>query len=612
MKAWSAVVGFLFCGLVNLQSTVLDSGFQETVYASGMSVVTSMGWAPDGSNRLFVSQQNGTVRIVKNGVLLATPFTSISPINTSVQAGLLGFCFDPNFVVNHYVYFFVTVSATEQQIIRLTDTNDIGASKTIVLSGLPAAGNGTQHDGGGIGFGFDGKLYWAIGEFENGPGVDANLSLLTAKVGRANTNGTVPPDNPFVDGAGTNNDYIWARGLRNPFKMTFNPYNGSLWVNTPGVTYEQIFLVQKGDNAGWDNYENNQPAGFITPKIKYADSGVESRSIAAVNGAVRNNNVVTFATITTHGFREGEKITVAGVANSSFNGTFYVASVANGTNFTVNQAGANASSGGGTASTQDLGGAVTGGSFYTSTLFPAAYRTNLFFCDYNDGRVNRAAINASNQVTSVDFFASGIVNAIDVCTGPDGALYYVNYAGTVYRATYTNAPQGLVVQPTGLNMTEGGQSVFTVRLANAPATNVSVSIARAAGDSDLNVTNSTLTFTPTNYAIPQSVRILSTADGDFQSDTAQFNISASGMTTQSIFVNAYDGQGNAFFTSVTRSNGVTQLRLTGGAGLTYVLDGTTNLSSWLPLATNVAVSNSISFSDATPNSARRFYRARTQ
>ena len=615
MKTRDLVVCVLLCAATNLRAAVLDSGFQETVYVpsgSGLSSVTGMGWSPDGSNRLFIIQQNGAVRVVQNGALLGTSFANISPINSAVQAGLLGLCFDPNYVVNRYVYFFVTVSTSEQRIVRLTDTNNVGANQTNFLSGLPAAGNSTFHNGGGIGFGFDGKIYWAIGEFENGIGVDSNLTSLTAKVGRANANGTVPADNPFVDGAGPNNDYIWARGLRNPFKMTFNPYNGGLWVNTPGVTYEQIFLVQRGDHAGWDNYENNQPAGFITPKIKYADAGSETRSIASSTGAVRSNNVVTFTTTTTHGFRQGEKITIAGVSNGSFNGTVYVGSVIDATAFTANQIATNATSGGGSATTQNLGGVVTGGCFYTSTLFPAAYRSNLFFCDYNGGFINRAAVGANNQVQTVDIFANGIVNAIDVSTGPDGALYYVGYAGTVYRAAYTNAPQGLIVQPNGLNMAEGGQGIFSVRLATAPISNVSVSVVRASGDSDLNVTNTTLTFTPANYATPQVVRVFANTDTDFQNDQAVFSVSASGLTSQNVYVNAYDVQGLPMFTSLTRSNGTTLLKMTASVGQIYVLDGSTNFLSWIPLSTNVATTNQVQISDASPSLRFRFYRARGQ
>ena len=109
-------------------------------------------------------------------------------------------------------------------------------------------------------------------------------------------------------------------------------------------------MVNRGDHAGWNTYENNQPSGYITPVIVYRTNGSDTRSIAA-NGAVRNNNVVTFTTTVAHGFRTGTPITVSGVGVSGFNGSFYVATVPSATTFTVSQAGPNQTSGGGSATT---------------------------------------------------------------------------------------------------------------------------------------------------------------------------------------------------------------------------------------------------------------------
>src|SRR5437660_829703 len=84
-------------------------------------------------------------------------------------------------------------------------------------------------------------IYWAIGDNGNGSGANADLTSLASKIGRANRTGTVPGDNPFVDGAGPNNDYIWARGFRNPFTFTFQRSTGQLWSNTVGTNWEQVF-----------------------------------------------------------------------------------------------------------------------------------------------------------------------------------------------------------------------------------------------------------------------------------------------------------------------------------------------------------------------------------
>jgi glucose/arabinose dehydrogenase len=399
-------------------AVMFDPNVTETSWVSVGTNATGMAWAPDGSGRLFVTLKAGTVRIVKMGVppvLVPTPFATITPVFTNSECGLIGIAFDPDFRENGYVYFFVTVSSSEQQVIRYTAVGDVGTSKTVVIPGLPTGG--VNHDGGGIGFGADGRLYWSIGDNGSGVGVDANLTSLASKVGRANVEGTVPPDNPFNDGVfGLNNDYIWARGFRNPFTLTFQPATGKLWVDVAGTSYEQIFAVGVGEHAGWNDYENNQPAGFLPPSIKYRTNGTDARTIVA-GGASRSGGVATYTTSIAHGFRQGEKLAIAGVSDPSFNGSFFVASIVNVTTFTVAQPGTNTVSGGGSATTQNMGGALTGGAFYDGTAFPAEYRGNFFFGDYNSGRVQRAIVGPGTTVTSVDYWAQN-TNNIDVAPVP--------------------------------------------------------------------------------------------------------------------------------------------------------------------------------------------------
>src|SRR5262245_13646662 len=100
-----------FCGglfiLCKVAAATLPSGFTEGLVASGISSPTAMSFAPDG--RLFVCQQNGQLRVIKNDVLLATPFLSVA-VDSSGERGLLGVAFDPNFVVNHWVYIYHTTT----------------------------------------------------------------------------------------------------------------------------------------------------------------------------------------------------------------------------------------------------------------------------------------------------------------------------------------------------------------------------------------------------------------------------------------------------------------------------------------------------------------------
>jgi glucose/arabinose dehydrogenase len=537
-------------------STPVDPvNFSESVYLSDANIgsITGIDWAPDGSGRLFVIRKGGfngiqsaQVRIIQNGTLLATPFATETAY-TSSECGLIGFCFDPDFVNNRYVYFFVTVSSSEQRIIRYTDNNNVGINRTTIMTGLPTLG--ANHDGGAVGIGNDGKLYWAIGDNGGGVGVNADLSSLASKVGRATRIGTVPPDNPFIDGAGPNNEYIWARGLRNPFTFTFQRSTGQLWVNKVGTAWEEVFLPQSGTHSGYNLYENNQPTGFLPPVIAYLTNGIDSRTIAA-GGAVRSGGVVTFTTTSAHPFRKGGQANISGVTDASFNGTFDVASVLPGspdpqisTQFTVIQAGADATSGGGTALTQNIGGAMTGGCFYDSTAFPAAFLGNYFFGDYNSGRIMRVLLDGSNLPSHIEEFVTNHASHVDMTTGPDGALYYANQSspGAIRRLAYTGTAQNLIVQPTAFNVVEGGSSVFTVRLNSAPALNVNVTVTRISGDTDLNVSNgASLTFTPANFSTPQLVTISAAQDADTTNDTAIFRVSALGLASYDVTVNGID------------------------------------------------------------------------
>ncbi|MDY7226593.1 PQQ-dependent sugar dehydrogenase [Hyalangium rubrum] len=526
----------------------VPTGFQETVYSSSaLAPATGLAWAPDGSGRLFITNKNGRVLVatmrdgalVTQGATLSTAQFASETVHTSSECGLIGIAFDPNYTVNRYVYLFITATNTKQQIIRYTDANGVGTARTVLVDNLPTVGQ--NHDGGAIGVGLDGKLYWAIGDLGNGTGVDTDLTSMASKVSRANLDGTPANDNPFYDGVGPNSEYVWARGFRNPFTFTFQPGTGRLWVNSVGTGYEQIFVPGRSDHAGYNDFENNQPAGYITPVIKYRTNGTDTRTLTP-GGAVRSGGIVTFTTTEAHGFRKGEKLTVAGVGNASFNRDFYVASIPSGTTWTAAQAGADATSGGGTAVTQNLGGSITGGTFYDSTLFPSDYRGNFLFGDYNSGRLVRATLAADGTVATVDSWGTGFNQAVDMEVGPDGALYVVGVtSGNIKRILPPASGQKLIVSALNLAIVEGGKSVFTVRLSEAPAAEVRVNVARASGDEDLSVeSGAQLTFTPDNWNQLQLVTLGAVEDADATPDNATFTVSAQGLSSETVRVVSID------------------------------------------------------------------------
>lgn len=524
------------------QAVIADPSFQESSFATGLGELTGMGWAPDGSNRLFYLIKTGTVGVIRDGAVSPKSFAELAVASGS-ECGLLGIAFDPGFVTNHYLYLFATVSASEQQIIRYTDSNGVGTDPQIVMAGLPT--RGINHNGGAVGIGPDGKLFWSIGDNGNLTGAGADLLTLAAKVGRANLDGSAPADNPFADGDGPNNDFIWARGFRNPFTFSFQPSTERLWVNVTGGGFEQIFVPNAGEDAGWSKYEANQPSGFLLPVVSYRTNDAMTVAVTA-NGAIRKNGLVTIKTLPRHRFVPGAKISISGVTDTSFNGDHYIVDIPSISSFTFAQAGPDATSGGGTAATQNLGGAVTGGNFWDSSALPVDYRENFFFGDYNSGRLMRVKVSSESKALSVDEWATGNDQSVDVEAGPDGALYYAGYVGNIYRASYVPKAQGLVISNLHLRTREGAAAVINVRLAQAPASALQVTVAHASGDDELNVAGeTTLTFTPANWGQPQGVTIHADEDLDTVDDEAFFDFAAAGLPTESVRVRAIDSGSNS-------------------------------------------------------------------
>src|SRR5436190_7022777 len=208
---WAIVAAFAS----SATAATLPANFSETTLASGLSNPTAMAFAPDG--RLFVCQQAGDLRVIKNGTLLATPFVSL-PVDFPGERGLLGVAFDPNFDANQFVYVYYTAQnpAVHNRVSRFTADGDtaVPGSELVILD-LNDLGP-TNHNGGAIHFGPDGKLYIAVGE--NGdPSNSQTLSNLLGKLLRINSDGSIPSDNPFFDIATGVNRAIWSMGLRNPF-----------------------------------------------------------------------------------------------------------------------------------------------------------------------------------------------------------------------------------------------------------------------------------------------------------------------------------------------------------------------------------------------------------
>jgi glucose/arabinose dehydrogenase len=275
-------------------ATTVPAGFTDAVVASGLTNPTAMALAPDG--RIFVCEQGGTLRVIKNGALLATPFLTVT-VDASGERGLLGVAFDPNFVSNQLVYIYYTATAPtiHNRISHFTAAGDVAmAGSEVTVMDLNDLSTATNHNGGAIHFGPDGNLYVAIGDNANG----ANAQSLTTRLGkmlRMTSSGGVPPDNPFVNQTGGPNQTIWALGLRNPFTFSFQNGTGRMFINDVGQnTWEEINDGIAGSNYGWPTCEGfcNPPnPNFRDPIFAYAN---DASTCAITGGAFYNPQIVQF------------------------------------------------------------------------------------------------------------------------------------------------------------------------------------------------------------------------------------------------------------------------------------------------------------------------------
>jgi glucose/arabinose dehydrogenase len=180
-RLFLALVFLLFGLSFSASAATLPSGFVETTVASGIASPTAMAIAPNG--RIFVCSQTGALRVIKNGVLLATPFVNLS-VDSVGERGLLGVAFDPNFNLNHFIYLYYTVpgNPSHNRVVRFTANGDVALpGSRLILLELDSLSTATNHNGGALHFGPDGNLYIAVGDNAKGSN-SQNLSTLLGKL----------------------------------------------------------------------------------------------------------------------------------------------------------------------------------------------------------------------------------------------------------------------------------------------------------------------------------------------------------------------------------------------------------------------------------------------
>ena len=266
-----------------------------TRVVAGLSSPLDLQSAPGDRSRLFVVEQAGRIRVIRSNAVVVAPFLDISArISSGGERGLLGLAFHPQYASNGRFFVNYTDRSGDTHISEFKaptpggDTADPTSEREILFVSQPFA----NHNGGGLAFGPDGFLYIGLGDGGSGgdpQGSGQNLGTRLGKLLRIDVNGTapfaVPPDNPFVTRPGARPE-IWAYGLRNPWRFSFDRGTGDLYIGDVGQsTLEEIDVGlasrRGGENYGWNTMEgsrcfspssNCNMTGLTLPVIDYGRS----------------------------------------------------------------------------------------------------------------------------------------------------------------------------------------------------------------------------------------------------------------------------------------------------------------------------------------------------
>ena len=253
--------------------------------------------AGDGSGRIFVVEQAGRIRVLDNGVVLLSPFLDISDkLVCCGERGLLSVAFPPGFITKRYFYVYYTRAADGAIVVARYDVSagdpnvaDPASEEEILVVPHPVEAN---HNGGQLAFGSDGYLYIGTGDGGGGGDLDNNAQNRLSRLGKLLRIDVesgpapygIPPTNPFMDNA----DYrpeIWALGLRNPWRFSFDRGTGDLYIGDVGQGAVEEINVQPagspgGENYGWNFMEGGgcynsatcNVAGLTLPVVTYPHS----------------------------------------------------------------------------------------------------------------------------------------------------------------------------------------------------------------------------------------------------------------------------------------------------------------------------------------------------
>jgi len=277
-------------GQLRVERALQNSSFNRPI---------DLTYAPDGTDRIFIVEQQGRIRVLDTSRSTPTLFLDIASrvTGTANEEGLLGLAFHPDYAQNGYFYVYYSVvfprrrSVIARYSVSAADANrgDTASELKILEIEQPYS----NHNGGKLAFGPDGYLYIGVGDGGSGGDPDGNgqnRRTLLGTILRIDVDNPqsglqygVPRDNPFVGVGGGVREEIWAYGLRNPWRFSFDRVSGDLWAGDVGQNaVEEIDLVTRGGNYGWRGMEGNRcydrtvgcpGPDFIAPVIDYQQGG---------------------------------------------------------------------------------------------------------------------------------------------------------------------------------------------------------------------------------------------------------------------------------------------------------------------------------------------------
>lgn len=346
----------------------------------------------DGTNRLFVIQQNGLIYVFNNSkaTASATVFLDIRDrVLFGGEQGLLGLAFHPNFAQNKYFYVdYVAGNPTRTLIARysVSVSNPDEADKNSETIIMEVSQPFSNHKGGQIAFGPDEFLYIALGDgggagdpYGNGQ----NLTTLLGKILRIDADSTslgrlygIPADNPFAGNTNRYREEIYAYGLRNPWRFSFDPQTGWLWAGDVGQDRrEEVDIIQKGKNYGWNIMEGTL---CYSPPSGCNETGLEPP-------------------IWDYG--------------------------------------------------HDVGNAITGGSVYRGSSLKELFGAYVYG-DYGSGRIWVLWYNGTNVTVNVELLNTGL-NIASFGVDSNNSLYICAFDGKIYRLIHVPNIENVTQQPPG-------------------------------------------------------------------------------------------------------------------------------------------------------------------